>query len=174
MRQFHNNMDHWFNSGYKGQKRGFSCDEVYRQKRIWPFPPKTIYRFRLILVRPLTYRNDEGFWQPNRTFFTDKGSVPLFVQPFIPSDRFIGFYFHDSGYKHGYLHFSENGLDFKPRKMTRKQLDNLLFEQAWNDPVPGRASAGFTWCGVRTGGWFSFRSKYSIMLNEKGKHDYGD
>lgn len=114
---------------------------------------KAVYRFSLNRVRPLTFVDGNAIrWQPNRSFSTDQGSVPRFppcVRCVVPKDRFLGFYLHDSGYMNGGLYADG---EFKP--MSRKQVDDLLYEMILGDPIAGsRATAWLIWSHVRMYGW---------------------
>jgi len=110
----------------------------------------TIYEFRLNPVHPLIFVAGNGDrYQPDRRYHTNLGSVPRippFIRAIIPKDRFPdGFCMHDSGYAFGGLWV--NGAF---RVMTRKQVDDLLFDMILHDPHPGnQASAYLVWVNVR-------------------------
>jgi len=119
---------------------------------------KTIYRFELCRRTPLSFVDRHGArWQPNRSFYTDQGSVPRFppfLRLIVPKDRFLAFYIHDSGYVFGGLY-----VDGKFRNMTRKAVDDLLYDMILADPKPGnRAVAYAVWMQVRLyGGWCGWK-----------------
>lgn len=109
----------------------------------------TVYEFALDPVAPLTFLDRNGdAWEPNRRYHTDQGSIPRFppfVRMLIPKDRFLGFYLHDSGYVFGGLW--KHGAF---RVMTRKQVDDLLYDMIRADPKPGWRSTAWTiWSHVR-------------------------
>ena len=140
------------------QPKGYNC-HVTRYEKHFLFPATAIYSFELTDTHPLFFVHPDGRWiQPNRAFETDQGSVPALVQLFIPKDRYLGFYFHDSGYASKGLWVSHNGGKtwvFDP--MTRRQVDELLKLMVPLDPVPGsKLEATNIWLGVRLGGWVSF------------------
>jgi len=115
----------------------------------------TIYELRLDAAHPLTFVVQNGDrYRPDRHYFTNLGTVPRFppvVRCIVPKDRFpCGFAMHDSGYAFGGLWI--NGTF---RVMTRKQVDDLLYDMILADPIPGStATAWLVWSHVRMyGGW---------------------
>jgi len=113
----------------------------------------TIYQYRA-KTHPLTFVHSDGTrYQPDKHFFTDQGSIPRFppfVRMCVCKDRFLGFYLHDSGYMDGGL-----WTDGVFRHMTRKQVDDLLYEMILADPIPGnKATAWLIWVHVRMYGGF--------------------
>lgn len=131
---------------------------------------KAIYEFTLDGNFPLTYVSASGVkYRTDRHFYTDQGSVPkLFCQLFVPKDRFLGFYLHDSAFIHGGLWMNEpqwemtteigrdGMLNFVPkfvfREMTREKVDALLHDMVLADPRPGwNFTANCVWLGVRIG-----------------------
>ena len=114
---------------------------------------KAIYEFTLLYPDPLTFIEYGGNqYQSDRHFFTDMGSIPRIAQLVIPKDRCLGFYLHDSGYMDCGLWI--NGVF---EKMTRKQVDDLLYDMCMNDPIPTwRITARTIWLAVRAFGWMSW------------------
>lgn len=145
------------NSGMCGQFRGFSIEPVRQDSYLWLFK-KTIYEFKLHMHHPLMFIYNNIVYQPDRHFLTDQGSLPRIMQWMIQKDRFIGFYFHDSGYRHGGLHVSyDHGETFRFEAMSRSCLDNMLSVMVTLDPEPGnRLTRWAIWWGVRLGGWLSY------------------
>lgn len=135
---------------------------------------KTIYEYQANPMTPLTYIDaDEVEYRPDNHYFTDQGSVPRIAQLVIPKDRFLGFYFHDSGYIHGglYVRFPRSPV-FIFRHMFRRQVDDLLHDMVLADPCPGwKLTADAIWGTVRIGGAFceygagdqKFRSKHGTI-----------
>jgi hypothetical protein len=148
----------FYNSGQNGQLKGYDA-YVIRYEHNWILADTAIYHFTLTPIHPLFFIHPDGRWmQPNKMFETDQGSVPALVQLFIPKDRFIGFYFHDSGYASKGLWVShDKGVTWKFEPFTRKQLDDLLHDMVLLDPEPaGECQANSIWTGVRIGGWASY------------------
>jgi hypothetical protein len=116
----------------------------------------TIYRFKLDEAAPLTYYCGSWFWQPNRKYLTDMGSIPdgLQIFPQLHKDRYLlSYMFHDCGYAFKGLHSCER-VDgcYKFTPLTRAQVDEMLFDML--------QAEGATWLvrwtiylGVRAGGW---------------------
>ena len=100
-----------------------------------------IYEFTLDYLEPLTFcYPDGGKIQPDQHLAeTDLGSVPRWIQPLIPKDRFLlSFLMHDSGYKHHGLYVAgKGGGKFMFQPMTRQQVDELLRQ----------------WVGAEGGNW---------------------
>ena len=127
---------------------GYSICEDVEKSTWWT----TIYEYTA-REKALTFVNKHGTrYQPDRHFFTDQGSIPRFppfIRMLIPKDRFLGFYLHDSAYM-------DKGLwiDGRFTPMTRKQVDDLLYDMILADPIPGsKATAGLVWSHVRMYGW---------------------
>jgi hypothetical protein len=77
---------------------------------------------------------------------TDQGSVPPFVQSWLPKDGLLGYYTHDAAARDGGLYFRYPGeKEWTFRRVTRWQSDRLLRTTAQHDPVapvgPARAWA---------------------------------
>jgi hypothetical protein len=124
--------------------KGYSIVEDKPKSSWWT----TIYEYTA-KENPLTFVHSDGArYRPDNHFFTDQGSVPRFppfIRMFVPKDRFLGFYLHDSGYAFGGLWI--NGAF---RVMTRKQVDDLLYDMILADPIPGsKATAWLVWSHVR-------------------------
>ena len=75
---------------------GYKCFVVRQADNGWFRPLKAIYRLEVVLATPITYlASDLFFYQLDRTFEFDQGSVPARAQVTVPKDRFLGFPFHD-------------------------------------------------------------------------------
>jgi hypothetical protein len=88
------------------------------------FCRKTKHEFWLDEFAPLTYVQDDGWMiQPDKHFWTDFGSIPLWLQWYLPKDEFLGYFPHDSAYQSGKGH----GLWFAwlPPKVLRDALGDL-------------------------------------------------
>lgn len=120
---------------------------------------KIVYRFKLDEVTPLTYYCGSWFWQPNKKYLTDMGSIPVALQVFpqLHKDRYLlSYMFHDSGYAFKGLYSSgrhDGQFTFFPK--TRAEIDEMLFDML--------QAEGATWLvrwtiylGVRAGGWVAF------------------
>lgn len=120
---------HW-RYGFFENPQGYEAPKL-RDERYLFFFSKTIYEFTLKPDAPLTFHHPDGSRiQPDRhEMETDLGSIPLTAQIFIPKDRFLlSFFFHDSGYKHHGLWFSQPGQEvFTFRLCTQWEIDNLLW-----------------------------------------------
>ena len=126
---------------------GFDINEDFAASTWW----KTIYTYTA-RQSAMSYYHDKYF-APAVVFTTDQGSVPRVGQLFIPKDRFLGFYIHDSIYLLGGAYI--NGVFVI---MTRKQADDLLFEMIMNDPLPGTPLTAWTvWSAVRMFGASSWK-----------------
>lgn len=124
----------------------------------WPMK-KAIYEFRLNRQHPLTAVDEHGDrWCPDFHYESDMGSVPRIGQLFIPKDRFLFFYHHDSAYAHGGLWVERFWADPKTRrwefvKLSRADVDGMLHNFILADPVPGYlVTADVVWTAVRLGG----------------------
>ena len=104
-----------------------------------PFKNRRLYEFDLNPDTPLTYHDHNGlFWQPDRHYITDLGSVPALVQ-WLPYPRIskdgtfvLPFLIHDSAYQapedggRG-LYVSELFQGpYRWRPMTRLEADRML------------------------------------------------
>jgi len=156
---------------------GYSITEDITKSTWWD----TVYEYTA-KEKPLTFVHSDGTrLQPDRHFFTNQGSIPRFppfIRMFIPKDRFLGFYLHDSGYMDKGLWVlkpserpmkwtmtatvDETGMighephgEYVFTEMTRKQVDDLLYDMILADPIPGStATAWLVWSHVRMyGGW---------------------
>jgi hypothetical protein len=142
----------------RGGDRGYRLDKIRDDPYLKVFT-KTIYEFTLDPILPLTFHATDGTRiQPDRHLAeTDKGSVPLSLQIFIPKDRFLfSFLMHDSGYKHGGLYVARKGSqEFKFEPMSRLDLDTWLkmMVGAENGNLVQRSAI---YNGVRLGGWASW------------------
>jgi len=136
--------------------KGYTLVEDPAKSSWW----EIVYECTLDPKHPLGFLSEAGNrYQPDRHFFTNQGSlprVPPFVRMIWPKDRFLGFLIHDSGYIHGGLWmWSELCGRMAFKTMTRKQVDDLLYEMILADPIPGnRASAWMIWSHVRMYGGF--------------------
>lgn len=140
--------------GLDSQPDGYDIHEIRVEERFW-WPDKTIYQFELNPITPLTYIAPDGKrYQPGKVYETDQGSVPWLIQRWIPKDRFLGYYFHDFVYLHGYIWMLAPGeATWVKRYMDRKDADIMLREMCLLDPFP--ASTREAWAiyiGVRLGG----------------------
>jgi hypothetical protein len=128
-------MDCWYNvENYRCPKIGNRphCKPSFIPARCWPLRV-SIFRFTNDAVRPVTLELDGMFLQPNRSFETDKGSVPLCLAPILPRDRYeVEMIFHDSPYqrldRHGAGYWVSKSLDgpytFEP--FSRYEVDGIL------------------------------------------------
>jgi hypothetical protein len=153
----------FLNTGMRGQPEGYDCSEDHVQAR-WYAPDVMIYRFVLDPIHPLTFITPNGIhYQPGKLFFTDKGTIPWFVQWIAPDDRFIGFAFHDFAYKYGYLWGclpERDGNRWHKHYMTRKQADDLLRLMLAFDPYPASTTQEIAiYRGVRAFGWVAWGKK---------------
>ena len=101
--------------------------------RVWA-GPTAIYRYHADLEHPLTLVLSDGTeYQPDRTFETDMGSVPLFLQGLpgglYQKDRWLPAYLpHDSGYTHGGLFVRRPGeAAFRFEPMGKDKVDAILY-----------------------------------------------
>lgn len=147
---------HFINSGYvkTGEPMGYHAGVIDQVDRGMFKPLKAIYRFQLNMATPLTFGWDGIFYQPDRNFDSDQGSVPLWAQRIVPKDRFlVGFWIHDSGYRHGGLHISTDGANYIFRQAKKSEIDYLLYEMVLADPCPGNQAIAYAiWKAVCIGG----------------------
>ena len=104
---------------------------------------------------PLTFA-DDILIRPDNHFRTDMGSVPRTLQFIAPRwfNRFRypqSYILHDSGYSHHGHWVAANGSDWHFVKMTRKQVDDLLYDMIIAEGG-SHANARTIWLGVRLGG----------------------
>lgn len=134
----------FYNSGQNGQSKGYDSYVCRYQKRLWGLlQPKAIIKVELA-EKPeerLFYVAEDGTWyQPNRSYESDWGSIPPALQPIIPKDRYLGFLFHDSGYmEEGLWVSNDKGATWTFKRMSQKEVDALLKEMVKHDPAPGPA-----------------------------------
>lgn len=148
----------FYNTGIDGQPDGYEINEVRQQRYMLVFY-KTIYEFILNRKQPLMYVSDNGtMYQPDAHFETDQGSIPRCLQFFVQKDRFLGFYFHDSGYRFKGLWVSyDSGKTWRFVELLRAEVDALLREMIKNDPYSGNIITRCAiWVGVRIGGWYGW------------------
>lgn len=148
----------FYNSGMNGQTRGFYLYPVQQVPYLWLWG-KTIYEFDLDPTIPLTFVGTDGIWyRPNKSFQTDMGSIPRMLRTMIDKDRFIGFFFHDSGYMEKGLWVSDDkGVNWYFRAMQRAEIDHLLAVMISHDPCPGNlVTACAIWAAVKSFGWMSY------------------
>ena len=117
------------------------------------------FEFNLDPVNPLTYWDATGGdWQPDRHFFTDRGSQGYFVSmvPGFERNR-LAYLFHDSAYTwvawkgHGLYYRAPDQIEFTFRPMTRRQVDDLMREMLITEGVRPWA-ARCIWAAVRAFG----------------------
>lgn len=122
-------------------------------------PGKDLFEFFLDDDAPLTYCDGAGHdWQPDRHFFTDRGSFWDIVSKLTGVARNqLAFLFHDSAYKtvdglgHG-LYRRMVGFDrFTFVRLSRRQIDDLMREMLLAEGVAPWA-ARVVWLAVRTFG----------------------
>jgi hypothetical protein len=118
-------------------------------KKGWFGRSKPIFLFKLRHDTPAQWVADDGaVYRPAARFFTDGGSSPVVTHGWCYPFRFLGFFWHDSGYH-------DHGLTIKPLgetrfrfvKLSQVQLDDLLRVMCLCDPsLPcGRAKARLIW-----------------------------
>ena len=85
--------------------------------------PTTLYHVRADKIAPVAWVDCEGnIWTFNRSFWSDRGSVPSFLHFLCEPDTFlIEFYFHDAAGRFKGLY--KNGV-FHP--LTRLECDTML------------------------------------------------
>lgn len=118
-----------------------------------------IYRYHADEANPLTLVLADGTeYQPNRTFETDMGSIPLLLQA-IPGgwyqkDRLLPAYIlHDDGYGHGGLFVRRPGAtEFTFEPMGKDKIDALLYVGALILGAPRKHAARIYWAVDRFGG----------------------
>lgn len=147
----------FINHGFFGTQKGYNIadNEIVKS---WLFWDKVVYDFKLSTKYPLTFIHPDGtHYQPDKTFRTDQGSLPPFLQDKIcAKDRFRGFYLHDSAYCHGGLWVSDGMGPYHFIELTRVQADDLLYEMMRADPYPANIYQLYAvFLGVRCGGAFT-------------------
>lgn len=142
---------------------GGYTDPVIGQKRMWGLWWRTVREFRLTPGEAGLYFVDdlEAWWRPDKVFWSDGASVPppATAIPGFQHDRYLGAYYHDSGYKHGGLWRSVDcGKTWMFIRMPRREIDDLFEETMRHDPFrPGHPAATITiWAFVRVFGGWSF------------------
>lgn len=115
---------------------------------------KMIYEFTICEHNPLTFRHPDGlYYQPDRHFLSDQGSIPHILQRYLPKDQFPrSYYVHDSMCEHEGAYVSGSNLpgSFDFLRMSRKQVDDALRVMVRAEGGSwGRAYA--IWLGVRAG-----------------------
>jgi hypothetical protein len=110
-------------------------------------------------VNPLTYWDlNGGDWQPDRHFFTDRGSIPACVSwlPGFGRNR-LAYLFHDSAYSlvegrgHGLYYRGPADLEFTWRPLAMREADDLMHAMLLAEGVRPWA-ARTIWAAVRTFG----------------------
>ena len=133
---------------------------------------ETWEHFYLDPIYPLTLVTKEGNWQPNRSFLTNRASIPRvppFIRCLVPKDRFLMAFLHDSGYIEGGLWFCGSF-----RVMKRKEIDDLFRVGMMADPEkPWKITVDMVWSNVRLYGWAAWNShrkrhKCRIDRNDAG------
>lgn len=126
----------------------------------WFGQTKTIWRFRLIHEHPAQFvQNDGTVIRPAAEFLTDGGSSPIVTQGWVNPFRFLGFFWHDSGYRDQGLTVKAAGEDrYRFMKLSQGQLDAMLRVMCRCDPVLpcGRWKAGLIWGVLRGCGWYAW------------------
>jgi hypothetical protein len=111
------------------------------------------FEFILDPVNPLTYWDrDGGDWQPDRHFYTDRGSQGWLVAkvPGFERNR-LGYLFHDSAYEvvegrgHGLYYRGPADLEFTWRPLTRLQADTLMRDMLLTEGVRPWAARAIYW-----------------------------
>lgn len=120
---------------------------------------KAIFEFTLDAQKPIIFEDGSfNLWQPDKHFFTDWGSIPVFLQWLIPKDAYLGYLFHDSGYGHHGLWLKEHKKEkFVFQELGREDVDLLLYnmmmaQEAW------KITAETVYKGVRIGGSFAWNN----------------
>jgi hypothetical protein len=140
-------------SGHFYNPKGYTLTPDPARSRWW----KTIHELQVDKKQPVTFCNNGLEYRMDNHLFTDGGSVPKPFQFFISPLRYIGFPFHDSGYLEGGLWVSPQFRDcFEFRKMSRREMDDLLYEMCLGDPNPScLVTADVIWAAVRLGGEYA-------------------
>lgn len=147
----------FINSGMNGQIRGFEVWPIKQVPYLWLLS-KTIYQYQENSLSPMTFIHPDGRWiRPNKSFQTDQGSIPRMLRLVIDKDRFLIFYFHDSGYMEKGLWVSnDKSVTWEFQKMERSEVDDLLLPGISFDPCPGNAATAYAvWSVVRMFGGFA-------------------
>jgi hypothetical protein len=114
---------------------------------------KMMYEFTLNQADPLTWRAPDGtFYQPDRHFLSDQGSIPRPIQRWIPKDQFPrSFYMHDSMCEHegAYGSATADG-EFLFTRMSREAVDAALRSMVRAEGGSWRRACTI-WFGVRIG-----------------------
>ena len=121
---------------------------------------KPIYKVELDEANSLCYFDGVYYWQPDRHYFSDMGSVPRLAQVFAAFGKdhyLLSYLFHDCAYTFKGLYRSDLGARFGYEffALTRKQADEMLYdmiraEGGW------RITAWAIYRAVRLGGWIGW------------------
>jgi hypothetical protein len=86
--------------------------------RLWP---STLYHVKARATKPVTWVDADGFgWTFNKSFWSDRGSVPNWVHWLCEPDTFlIPFYFHDSSVRFKGLHRTTGPIRIDDGKMIQ-------------------------------------------------------
>ena len=163
------------NHGHFINPNGFRADIVDISYSWWTLKlhPTVIYRITLDKINPLIYQDkDHLYYQPDRVFDSDLGSVPWFLQWLVPKDLYrTAFVMHDSEHTHGGVWIASwKDGPYIFQRTTRQQADNRL-----RDMVAalggGKIHQQGIWSGVRVGGWASWNKgdRRKSKLRELGK-----
>jgi len=138
-------------------EEGVGWNLFYKDVERWGwFWTKTIYEFDLLYPNPLTWQDDDGYWQPDRhESDQDLGSIPPPLRGLFAHDRFIREYImHDSACKHGGLWWTADPVrtPFGFRPIKRIDADKLLRRQI--EIAGGKYAQWAIYAGVRIGACF--------------------
>ena len=118
-----------------------------------------MFEFNLDPVNPLTFWDATGGdWQPDRHFYTDRGSIPACASwvPGFQRNR-LAYLFHDSAYEmvegrgHGLYYRGPADLEFTWRPLSMRQADDLMFDMLLTEGVRPWAARCIR-CAVRVFG----------------------
>ena len=156
-----NNRSRKMNYGAFINPNGIHDDIVDITRSWWTLKllPKVIHRITLDKIRPMTYKaSDHLYYQPDKSFDSDLGSIPAFLQPFFPKDQFRSAYImHDSEYTHGGVWVSSWGHGpFVFQKTSQVKADDRLHDMIMALDPQSNITANLIWSGVRLGGWASW------------------
>jgi len=115
---------------YFENPQGYDCPKLYEGKNSIG-ELSAIYDFTLDPVAPITWHDGlGGRYQPNKHYSTDYGSIPKWLQPWIPKDRYLmSFLFHDSACEHEGMWYAAPGETvFVFVEMSRKEANAMLRE----------------------------------------------
>lgn len=143
------------------QGEGYDCCPSRVERGHWPFPwrEKQIYLFTLAEDHPLTFIQDNGTQirpgYPGESYETDLGSIPPAMQGVVRKEG-VEYFFHDYGYKHGFLWIKESDATmFSAVPLRRSDVDRLLRTMSQCSPMDPRGVGKSTmiWAAVRAFGW---------------------